>query len=254
MPTFEQKTLENGNAIVKLIRIIEPTNNNIRSHARILIPVKHYKENSDEMMVIRTTPLTGLNNKSHFTISAEKLSINKLTATINHLEKTITLGPAGGLNLEDHLRGKGIGTYMMNLLVVWLKRNFSDYTILSCECSIQENAAGNNKDRFMNFITNFGLIFKPQDNLMREGIIESIKVYSLKEHKNTDKVEEVDVERFIFETVRDKTIIESKYNELKEEFDSRGKELLAGVPKTDIIKYTVIGCAAVIIIFVLIFL
>ena len=77
------------------------------------------------------------------------------------------------------------------------------------------------------------------------------KVSILKEHYNSEKVEELDIEQFVFGLINDKANLERSYNELKVEYAARGEELLAGIPKSEIVKYTAVGCVVVLVILTL---
>ncbi len=57
-----------------------------------------------------------------------------------------------------------------------------------------------------------------------------------------------------FKELRIRNKLEKEYNELKVEYAARGEELLGGMPKGDLIKYTVIGSIAVLVIMLLLIL
>ncbi len=76
----------------------------------------------------------------------------------------------------------------------------------------------------------------------------------LKSYTNNEKLEEVDIEKFFFNLLNERNKLEKEYNELKVEYAARGEELLGGMPKGDLIKYTVIGSIAVLVIMLLLIL
>ena len=73
----------------------------------------------------------------------------------------------------------------------------------------------------------------------------------IKNYINSDKLEELDIEKFFFNLINEKNKLEKDYNELKVEYAARGEELLGGMPKGDLIKYTVIGSISVLVIMLL---
>ena len=73
----------------------------------------------------------------------------------------------------------------------------------------------------------------------------------IKNYIKSEKLEELDIEKFFFNLINEKNKLEKDYNELKVEYVARGEELLGGMPKGDLIKYTVIGSISVLAIMIL---
>lgn len=254
MADFEQKTDEYGTTILKLLRVKEIGGGSIRLYGHVMLSIKHYKESDTEMMIVRFISLAGntiaranLNNVA----ASEKLSLNKFSATVNHRTNSVDFGPIQGIYVEENLRGRGIASFSLNELISWLKSNFEEYTInpfefISPDNATQEDIEGRNK-----FLENFGFTLGFTDVTQRSGTMKAKKVSILKEHYNSEKVEELDIEQFVFGLINDKANLERSYNELKVEYAARGEELLAGIPKSEIVKYTAVGCVVVLIILTL---
>lgn len=257
MSDFEQRTDEYGTAILKLVRVKEAAGSTTRLFGNIVFSMKHYKEGDSEMMLVRIIPVS--NNsvrpvKSSSGNASDKLSINKMYALVNHRSNSIEFGPPQGLLLDSTLRNKGIGTFAFNELVMWLRENFQEYSIMPFDFVSNESSEEEERDIRNRFLENFGFTLGFTDVTQRNGTMKAKKPSLLKPYTNTDKLEEVDIEKFFFNLLNEKNKLEKEYNELKVEYTARGEELLGGMPKGDLIKYTVIGSIAVLVIMLLLIL
>lgn len=254
MADFEQKTDEYGTTILKLIKVKELGGASIKFFGHIMLSIKHYKELDTEMMIVRIISLAG-NSATRANISnvfaSEKLSLNKFTATVNHRTNSVDFGPIQGGYIEESLRGRGIGSYAFNEIIGWLKSNFEDYAINPFEFLSPETATAEDLDMRNKFLENFGFTLGFTDVTQRSGTMKAKKVSVLKERYNAEKIEEMDIEQYVFGLINDKSDLEKSYSELKTEYAARGEELLAGIPKSEIIKYTMIGCGVILVIMIL---
>lgn len=254
MADFEQKTDEYGTTILKLIRVKEVGGGSVRLFGHIMLSIKHYKESDTEMMIVRLISLAGntITRASLSNVTAsEKLSLNKFAATVNHRTNSVDFGPVQGGYIEESLRGRGIGSFGFNELISWLKANFEDYAVNPFEFLSPENATPDDIDRRNRFLESFGFTLGFTDVTQKSGTMKAKKVSVLKERYNAEKIEELDIEQFVFNLINEKASLEKSYGDLKTEYAARGEELLAGIPKSEIIKYTIIGCVLVLFIMVL---
>ncbi len=224
MSDFEQRTEEYGTAILKLVRVKEASGSNTRLFGNIVFSMKHYKENESEMMLV------------------------------NHRSNSIEFGPTQGLFLDKNLRNRGIGTFAFNELIVWLRENFQEYSITPFDFVTGDNMEDDEREIRNKFLENFGFTLGFTDITQRNGTMKAKKPSLLKSYTNNEKLEEVDIEKFFFNLLNERNKLEKEYNELKVEYAARGEELLGGMPKGDLIKYTVIGSIAVLVIMLLLIL
>lgn len=254
MADFEQKADEYGTTILKLIKVKELGGSSIKFFGHIMLSMKHYKESDTEMMIVRIISLAG-NSLARANISnvaaSEKLSLNKFTATVNHRTNSVDFGPIQGGYIEESIRGRGIGSYAFNEVVSWLKANFEDYAINPFEFLSPENSTPEDIEMRNKFLENFGFTLGFTDVTQRSGTMKAKKVSVLKERYNAEKIEEMDIEQYVFGLINDKSSLEKSYTELKSEYAARGEELLAGIPKSEIIKYTIIGIVLIFVIMIL---
>lgn len=257
MSDFDQRTEEYGTAILKLVRVKEATGNNTRLFGNIVFSMKHYKENDNEMMLVRIIPVSSSSIrpiKGAAGNASDQLSINKVYALINHRSNSVEFGPSQGLFLDKNLRNKGIGTYAFNELIVWLRENFQEYSITPFDFVSSESSEDDEREIRNKFLENFGFTLGFTDVTQRNGTMKTKKPSLLKSYVNHEKLEEVDIEKFFFNLINEKNKLEKDYNELKIEYAARGEELLGGMPKGDLIKYTVIGAISVLVIMLLLIL
>lgn len=255
MADFEQKTDEYGTTILKLVRVKSSVVGNAKFYGNVMLVIKQYKENDLEMMTVR---IVSISNQSNVTanmnniVAAEKLSINKITALANHKSNSIDFGPGQGIFIEESLRGKGIGSFAMNELVIWIKSKFTEYAINPFEFILGDMISETDKKIRNDFFENFGFTISYSDHTQNGGIIKIKKAGMLKEHYNAEKIDEMNIEKYVFGLITDKYKIEKDYTDLKQTFDTRSNELVSGIPKADIAKYTLVCC--VIAIFLLVIL
>lgn len=254
MSDFEQRTEEYGTAILKLVRVKEISGVNSRLFGNIVFSMKHYKEGDNEMMLVRIIPVTSNSSRPIRAVSgnaSDQLSINKVYALVNHRSNSIEFGPTQGLFLDKNLRNKGIGTFAVNELISWLRENFQEYSITPFDFVTADNADEDDRDVRNKFLENFGFNLSFTDVTQRNGTMKAKKPSLIKNYVNSEKLEELDIEKFFFNLINEKNKLEKDYNELKVEYAARGEELLGGMPKGDLIKYTVIGSISVLAIMIL---
>ena len=254
MTDLESKTEDYGTTIIKLVRVKETSGSNVRLFGNIVFVMKQYRESDNEMMIVRIVPVSSNSQRPVSSISGnatDQLSINKITATVNHRANSIEFGPPQGMLLDSNLRGKGIGTFALNEIVTWLRQRYQDYSISSFEFMSGENADEADKERRNKFLENFGFSLGFTDSTQRTGTAKAKKPSLLRPYINSDKLEELDIEKYFFSLYNEKNKLDKEYNELKVEYAARGEELLGGMPKTDLIKYTVMGSIGVLVIMIL---
>ena len=237
MSDFEQRTEEYGTAILKLVRVKETSGANSRLFGNIVFSMKHYKEGDNEMMLVRIIPVTSNSARPIRGVSgnaSDQLSINKIYALVNHRSNSIEFG-----------------TFALNELVSWLRENFQEYSITPFDFVTADNADEDERDVRNKFLENFGFNLSFTDVTQRNGTMKAKKPSLIKNYINSDKLEELDIEKFFFNLINEKNKLEKDYNELKVEYAARGEELLGGMPKGDLIKYTVIGSISVLVIMLL---
>ncbi len=244
MSDFEHRTEEYGTAILKLVRVKETAGLNSRLFGNIVFSIKHYKESDNEMMLVRIIPVISNSSRPIKGVTgnaSDQLSINKVYALVNHRSNSIEFGPTQGLFLDKNLRNKGIGTFALNELVVWLRENFQEYSITPFDFVTSENVDEDERDIRNKFLENFGFNLSFTDVTQRNGTMKAKKPSLLKSYINGEKLEELDIEKFFFNLINERNKLEKDYSELKVEYAARGEELLGGMPKGDLIKYTVMG-------------
>ena len=230
MSDFEQRTEEYGTAILKLVRVKETSGANSRLFGNIVFSMKHYKEGDNEMMLVRIIPVTSNSSRPIRGVTgnaSDQLSINKIYALVNHRSNSIEFGPTQGLFLDKN------------------------YSITPFDFVTADNADEDDRDVRNKFLENFGFNLSFTDVTQRNGTMKAKKPSLIKNYINSEKLEELDIEKFFFNLINEKNKLERDYNELKVEYAARGEELLGGMPKGDLIKYTVIGSISVLVIMLL---
>lgn len=253
MADFEQKTDEYGTTILKLIKVKSSAVGNVKFFGNVMLVIKQYSENDWEMMTVRIVSISNQSNviaNMNNIVAAEKLSINKITALANHKSNSIDFGPGQGIFIEESLRGKGIGSFAMDELIVWIKNKFPEYSVSSFEFVSGDLISETDKNIRNDFFENFGFTISYSDHTQNSGIIKIKKASMLKEHYNAEKIDEMDIEKYVLGLITDKYKIEKDYNDLKLNFDTRSNELVSGIPKSDIAKYTLLCCAIAIILLI----
>lgn len=249
MIDIDQKAEEYGTTILKLIRVKSAVGGNVKFFGNIMLVIKHYKENDTEIMAVKIASITSqssitanLNNIA----ASGKLSLNKITAMVNHKTNSIDFGPSQGVLLDEFIRGKGIGTYAFNEIVLWLKKAFGEYAVNPFDFSLGEYSSETEKSIRNDFLEHFGFTIDFSDPTQTSGTAKIKKASSLKEHYNSDKIDELDIEKYVFGLIGEKYKLEKDYGELKHNYETRGTEVINGIPKSDIIKYTLGLCIAAI--------
>ena len=206
MADFENRTEEYGTTIFKLVRAKDIAGNNIRVFGNIIFVMKHYKEGDNEMMLVRIVPVSNNPAKPILGVTgnaSDKLAINKVYALVNHRTNSIEFGPNQGLFIDENLRGKGLGTYALNELIVWLRDNFQEYSITPFEFVSLENTDEEDKERRNKFLENFGFTLGFTDVTQRTGTMKAKKPSLIKPYVNMDKLEELDIEKYFFNLIND---------------------------------------------------
>ncbi len=254
MADFELKTIEYGTTILKLVRVKEFIDGTQRLFGNILFSIRHYREQHNEMMHVRIIPLSGITKISgtnRYTIQADaKLSINKIYVNANHNNQSIEFGPLQGLLIDESIANRGIGTFAMNELVKWVKQNFEEYVVVPFEFVGTDSMTTDDKEIRIKFLENFGFNLNFSDVSRKNGSMKARRVSFLREYLNFDKVDEIEIEPYFFNLIKEKFDIDKQYNELKIDYQLRGEELLGGIQKADLIKYSIIFIAMVLAIFI----
>jgi hypothetical protein len=214
--------------------------------------MRHFKEGNDEIFSVRANLVANIASRAN--TMGEKLSINKFEAYINHSDRTIRLGPSSGAQLEESLQNYGIGTYAFNWLLSELKRIVPNYGFNPFEVTLPEEMNISSKERLISFFTKFGINFNFVDIEQRNGTLRANTPMQIITHYNSDKIQELDLEEYLFSLIVDRHKFETEIGKLKAEIERMGEESFAGIPKKQLVKYTLIGCAfTIIFILVLIF-
>jgi hypothetical protein len=242
-----------GDNNIRLIRVNEMgVNSKSRFLGNLIISMRHFKEGNDEIFSVRVNLVTNIASRAN--TMGEKLSINKFEAYISHSDRTIRLGPASGAQLEEALQNYGIGTYAFNWLLSELKRIVPNYGFNPFELTLPESMTISAKERLMAFFTKFGINFNFIDLEQRNGTLRANTPMQIITHYNADKIQELDLEEYLFSLIVDRHKFESEISKLKSEIERMGEESFAGIPKKQLVKYTLIGCAfTIIFIFLLTF-
>jgi hypothetical protein len=238
---LEQKMLSHGDNNIRLVRV-----NELGGSARakflgnILISLRHFREGNDEIFSVRVNLVANIASRSN--TMGEKLSINKFEAYINHSERTIRLGPTSGAQLEENLQNYGIGTYAFNWLLAELKRLVPNYGFNPFEVTLPETMTISAKERLMAFFTKFGINFNFVDLEQRSGTLRANTPTQIMLHYNSDKIQELDLEEYLFSLIVDRHKYETEISKMKAEIERMGEESFAGIPKKQLVKYTLIAC------------
>lgn len=254
MPDMEQKTDEYGKTMLKLLRVQSSIGGNIKFFGNVILVIKYFKENDEEMMTVRIVCVSFQSNVTanmNNIAASEKLSINKLTAYAKHKSNSVEFGPAQGVFVEESLRGKGIGTFAMNELVKWVKSEFPEYSVTPFDFVSGDYIQDTDKKIRNQFLESFGFTISFSDPTQNSGNIKIKKVNMLKEHYNNDKIQELDIVKYVFGLITDRYKLEKDYGDLKRNYETRGEELLNGIPKSDIVKYTIICCGVAIVLMII---
>ena len=247
---LEQKMLMYGDNNLRLIRVIESSGKS-RFVANILISVRHIKDGSQEMFSVLIQPLTA--TAAILRKEADRLSINKFEASVNHMDRTINLGPLNGVQIEESLRDRGIGTYALNELIVALRNCCPNYTFNPYEITLPAETTPEVRERLLTFLSKFNIAMGFSDIEQRVGTIRAGQPQQLISHYNVEKIQEMNLEEFIFQMVGERYKNDNEITNLKTEISRMGEETFSGIPKKQLVKYTLIGCCVtLLVIFLLI--
>ncbi len=246
---LEQKMLAYGDNNLKLIRVSEGGTKN-RFLGNILVSVRHIKDGSQEMFSVRVQPLTA--TAATLRSGAEKLSINKFEATVNHSDRSISFGPAQGIQIEEAMQNRGIGTYALNELILALRNACPNYTFNPYEITLPEETTISQREKLIAFLSKFNIALGFSDIEQRVGTIRAGQPQQLVTHFNAEKIQELDLEEFLFQLVSDRNKNENEMNNMKAEISRMGEETFSGIPKKQLVKYTLICCGlTLLLIFIL---
>lgn len=250
MPTELEQKLDNfGETSFKLIRAsASPSFGGFAGN--ILMTVKHYNDGDSEMVSIR---IRSLINSGKLNNLDEKLSINKVEAVVDHKEKTVKIGPIQGIQIENNLQNKGLGCFMLCELAQWLKKSATGCSIAPYEVSLSESVSVLEKEKLLAIAAKFNLDASLNGLSQQDLIIKFPPVSQINEYYNSDKIQELELEEFIVNLVSERLKKEQEIDNMKQEIEKLGEESFGGIPKKQLIKYTLICCGATLaIIFLLI--
>lgn len=241
---LDQKLVANGENVLRLIRVTESGGKN-RFISNILISFRRFREGALEMFSVRILPLS---IASRTAAMNDKLSLNKFEARINHTEHSIAMGPSTGVQIEEHLQNYGIGTYAFNVLLTELRRSVPTYTFQPFEIVLGEEYTSAMKERLVAFLSKFGVSLSFTDTEQRSGVMRANTPMDLIPHYNADKITEMDLEAFIFQLLSERGRNEQEIANMRTEIDRMGEESFAGIPKKQLVKYTLIACVVTLLI------
>jgi len=236
---LEHKMISHGDKNLKLIRLSEGGVKN-RFIGNILISRRHIKDGSQEMFSMLAQPLTA--TASTLRKEASKLSLNKFEATINHTDRSINLGPSTGAQIEESLQNLGLGTYMLNELIIALRSCCPSYTFNPFEITLPEKITQQERERLIAFLSKFSIAMGFSDIEQRVGTIRAGQPQQLITHYSVEKIQEVDIEDYVFQLITERNKNESEIANLKAENSRMGEETFSGIPKRQLVKYTLICC------------
>jgi hypothetical protein len=242
---LEQKMLSHGDNNIRLVRVNEMGGSKSRFLGNLIISLRHFREGNDEIFSVRVNLVANIASRSN--TMGEKLSINKFEAYINHSDRTIRLGPPSGAQLEEGLQNLGIGTYAFNWLLSELKRIVPHYGFNPFEITLSETMTISSKERLVSFLTKFGINFNFVDIEQRNGTLRANTPTQIINHYNADKILELDLEEYLFSLIVERHKSETEITKMKSEIERMGEESFAGIPKKQLVKYTLIACAFTII-------
>ena len=243
---MEEKLNTYGDINLKLIRVADSNSKNAL-FGSILVTIRRHTEGNKEIIQVKVTPLSASAASVAASSATEKLSINKFEATVNHSDRTIAFGPSHGVQIEEALQNKGIGTFAMNELIEILKKTAKTYTVIPFEIMVSEDFTLAQKERVVAFMGKFNINFSFTDADQRAGYMTSPPPQQLISYYNQSKVQEMDVEKFFFQIIADRVKNESEISHLKHEVDRIGDESFAGIPKKQLVKYTLVCCGLALI-------
>ncbi|MDR0453242.1 MAG: hypothetical protein LBH05_00350 [Deferribacteraceae bacterium] len=236
---IEQKMLLNGDTVLRLARVTDGGYSN-RFLGNILISRRHLKEGSQEIFSVLVQPLTS--TSSIVRKESDKLSINKFEATVHHTDRTISLGPIHGAQIEEAFQNRGVGTFLLNDLITALRSCCPQYNFNPYEFTLPENVTMAEREKIIGFLSKFNISMGFSDIEQRTGIIRAGQPQQLVNYVNPDKITELNLEDFIFQMLNDRNKNENEINNLKAEISRMGEETFNGIPKKQLAKYTLIGC------------
>jgi hypothetical protein len=249
---FEQKLISHGDNVLRFIRVGDVgSGSRSRFLGNILVSCRHYQEGIEEMYAVKVLPIANLASRA--TQAGEKLSLNKFEALINHSEHSIRLGPATGIQLEDMLQNSGIGTYALNWLMTELKKTVPNYSFNPFELTLSESMSTSAKELMVSFLNKFGISFNFVDIEQKAGTMRANTPAQIITHYNPDKIQELDLEEYLYQLITERQKNETELNNMKAEIERMGEESFGGIPKKQLVKYTLISCGVtIVIIFLLI--
>ncbi|MDR2884722.1 MAG: hypothetical protein LBV09_06395, partial [Deferribacteraceae bacterium] len=220
----EQKLAAYGETNLKLIRVTDGGIKN-RFLGNMIIAIKHFKEESKEIFSVR---IQSLNSARVAASMSDKFSLNKFEATVNHTDHSITIGPSQGIQVEEQLQNRGIGTYALNELLLALRNNCPNYSFLPYEVTMSENVSESKKALLEAFLAKFNIPLSFSDLERRIGTVRASTPQQVINHYNQDKIQEIDLEEFIVQLVAEKTKNDTEIANMKAEISRMGEETLGG--------------------------
>lgn len=240
---------QQGEIKLSIIRVTDSGNSKNSHFGTVLLTIKHQSGKERDLIQIKITPVT--QTAVNAAIMGDKLSINKIEATVDHKEKLIRLGPDSGIQLEENLQGRGIGAYAFNELFAILKKTAPTYTLTTYEVVVGDDYPQSKKEMLVGFLDKFNIYFSFSEADQRLGVLRPIPISQIANYYNASKVQELDIEKYFFQMIGERTKAESEINLLKNEVSRIGDESFAGIPKSQLVKYTLVSCALAVLIVLL---
>ncbi|GAB7140472.1 hypothetical protein RsTz2092_04210 [Deferribacterales bacterium RsTz2092] len=235
-----------ANTILKVIKVFDGVSRD-KLLGSVLIVIKTLHDGNTESVSVMASSLANVAATDYV---ASKLTLNRIEAVINHAESNITFGPSHGIHMETRMQNKGVGTFIFNELVTYLQRHAANYNVNTFEFSGDDDFSNEQQERTIAFLNKFNVHMKFNDGEQHVGFARSQPPQQMESYINPAKVQEIDIEKYIFELVSERNSYESELKQLRDDLSRKTDETFAGIPKSELIKYTLIACG-VSVIFVL---
>lgn len=228
---IEQKANQSGEVSFKLMRVMGSDANTGRTMMYILFTIRRAKDNKSAYMSVRAEPIAGSPVKR--STIAGKLNLNKCYTTVDRVERKVQFGPAMFI-VEEGLRGFGIGTAMMNELIAWLKAEFPSLDIIPPTLKDDDLSGEEARVRRNRFLENFGFSLNFDDFTQTNGVAEIKSVSDLKEYVNIAKIEELDAEGYILDSLLARQKMEQELRRMQSEMENVDDEYFTKLKRDDV--------------------
>jgi hypothetical protein len=199
----------------KLIRVKQRVGGNDRIFAYVMLNVRTTKHNYSETITVDVTPIVkdeliaGVPEND----SIKKSDItddknNRFSATADVNSETITIAAGPRMHISSNIRNRGIGSFALNEIIKWMIVKYPNYMVQPIDISSSVTPDKEDLTRATAFFSNFGFRFKPSASSEIEGVMETALCMNLRQYTNRNKVDEIDIPKFIRELLRERYAIE----------------------------------------------